>query len=317
MADLLPVPTEETQPQSNPLGFHPVAFGVERLRTIFVNLYAVETSDGGFVLVDTGMAGTAALVKSAMAARFGKEARPRAILMTHAHVDHIGNAKALAEEYDVPVYVHPLEKPYVTGDGDYAPADPTPGGAIAFFARFMPTRGTDLGSRVRTLPEDGSVPELAGWRWVATPGHTPGHVSFFREADRVLVAGDAFTTADMDDWIDMNLWPQELSRPPTPFTPDWETARASVLALADLDPSLVAPGHGHAMQEVDLAGALRSLAERVVAPEGGRYAESPARYDAEGRVVSVPSPKSDPLPKKLLLAGAIAFAAAIFLKRRR
>ena len=46
-------------------------------------------------------------------------------------------------------------------------------------------------SHVQALPEDGSVPFLDEWMWIATPGHTPGHISLFRDDGRVLVAGDA------------------------------------------------------------------------------------------------------------------------------
>lgn len=317
MADLHPIPVENLETTERALGFHPVAFGVGRLRTIFVNLYAVETSDGGFVLVDTGMAGTSALVKGAVAARFGADAKPRAILMTHAHIDHVGNAKTLADAYGVPVYVHALEAPYVTGGGDYAPADPTPGGAIAFVARFLPTKGADLGDRVRTLPEDGTVPELPGWRWVATPGHTVGHVAYFRAADRVLIAGDAFATADMDDWVAVNTWPRQIARPAMPFTPDWEAARASILRLADLDPAVVAVGHGRPIEADDLAERLRELAHGSMTPAGGRYASRPAVYDGEGRVSSVPPARPDPLPKKLLVAGVVALVGSVVLRRRR
>ena len=317
MADLHPVPAEALPVPAGPLDFHAVAFGISRLRTIFVNLYAVETSDGGFVLIDTGMAGTGALVKLAVAARFGAEARPRAILLTHAHVDHVGNARFLAELYDVPVYVHPQEKPYVTGRSDYAPADPTPGGAIAFFSRALPTKGTDLGARVKPLPKDGSVPELPGWRWIHTPGHTLGHVSYFREADRALVVGDAFLTADIDNWIAVNAWPRRLSPPPVPLTPDWEAARASVFALADLDPSVVATGHGKPIEADDLGERLRELANEVVAPAGGRYTGRPAVYKKDGSVSSVPPARPDPLPKKLVIAGAVALVATIVMKRRR
>lgn len=317
MADLRPVVTDDLPAPQGSLDLHAVAPGIVRLRTVFVNIYVVETADGGFVLIDTGMAHTASFVKRALASRYGENARPRAILLTHAHVDHVGNAKALAEAYDVPVYVHPLEKPYVTGRSDYPPADPTPGGAIAFFARALPTRGTDLGARVKTLPKDGSVPELRGWRWVHTPGHSVGHVSFYREVDRVLIAGDALATTDMDGWIAINLWPRRLSRPALPFTPDWEAARASVFLLADLEPTVVAAGHGKPIEADDLGDRLRELANAIVAPAGGRYSGRPATYKANGAVAAVPPPRPDPLPKKLIVTAAVALIGTIVLKRRR
>ena len=317
MADLRLVPVEKDSVPETPVDFHEVAYGVHRLHTVFVNLYAVETSDGGFVLIDTGIPGTASLVRNAIVRRFGEDAQPRAILLTHAHFDHVGNAKTLAEAYDVPVYVHPLELPYVTAEAEYAPADPTPGGAIAFMSRFMPSKGVDLGERVRTLPSDGTVPELIGWRWLPTPGHSPGHVSFLREADRLVVVGDAIASTDLDDWVAVNTWPQRVSRPAVPFTPDWESARTSIRALADLTPQTVATGHGKPITGDDLGQRLRDLADGALAPAQGRYTARPVEYDEGGRVVSLPPVVSDPLPKKLLVAGAVAVAASILFRRRR
>ena len=65
-------------------------------------------------------------------------------------------------------------------------------GTLLSFA--YPNSAIDLGSRVRSLPDDGSVPHMPGWRWIHTPGHTGGHVALFRDSDRCLIAGDAFVT---------------------------------------------------------------------------------------------------------------------------
>lgn len=319
MAELRPVAPDLANAPAHEgvLGFHPVAPGVSRLRTVFVNLYAIETGDGGFVLVDTGMVGTAVFVKRAIAERFGPEASPRAIFLTHAHVDHVGNARALSELYDVPVYVHPREKAYVNGVSDYPPADVTTGGALAFFARLLPTKGVDLGKTVKTLPKDGSVPGLEGWSWIATPGHTAGHVSFFREDDGVLLAGDAFLTADMDNWLAVNVWPRRLCPPPTPLTPDWEAARASLFTLADLDPTVVATGHGKPIRGDDLGDRLRELANETIAPSNSRYSGRPAVYKRDGAVASVPPPRPDPLPRKLVIAAAVLVVGTLVMKRRK
>ncbi|RYG30114.1 MBL fold metallo-hydrolase, partial [bacterium] len=208
------------------LGFEPVVPGVWRLRTVFVNVYAVESEDG-WTLVDTGPPSFAPWVALAAMQLF-HDVLPKAIVLTHAHFDHSGNAKTLAEEWNVPVYVHEQELPYVTGRSDYAPGDPTPGGAMSFLSRFFPRKGIDLGDRVQTFGANGEVPSMPGWRAIHTPGHTQGHVSFFRESDSTLVSGDAFTTTDTDSWIDILTWSKKLSRAPTPFTPDWQSARMSV-----------------------------------------------------------------------------------------
>ena len=75
--------------------YEEVAPGVARLRVLFVNLYFVDAPDG-WVLVDTGVPGSAALIKRTAEKRYGEKARPRAIILTHGHFDHAGSAAELA-----------------------------------------------------------------------------------------------------------------------------------------------------------------------------------------------------------------------------
>src|SRR5438477_2584025 len=159
-----------------------IAPDVGWLPVSFVNVYFIGRPGGPWILVDAGLPGRANQILDAAEARFGAGARPEAIVLTHGHFDHAGSVLPLAVQWDVPVYAHRLELPYLTGRSDYPPPDPTVGGGLmaSVMARFFPRAGTDLGGRVRALPADGSVPGLPGWRWVHTPGHTPGHVSFFR-----------------------------------------------------------------------------------------------------------------------------------------
>lgn len=286
---------------------------VARLPIVFVNAYLVGEPHGPWALVDTGLPFTSALTTAAAEARFGGR-RPEAILLTHGHFDHAGAALALAEAWDVPVYAHPLELPYLTGRSDYAPPDPTIPGAISFLSRFFSHAGYDLGRHVHALPDDGSVPGMPGWRSVHTPGHTAGHTSFFREADRTLIAGDALTTVDLDSWTALATMPRQFDRPPAPLTPDWDAARASVDALAALAPEAVGAGHGQAVTE-GAANALHTFAAHFLPPAEGRYADAPAVADERG-VVSVPPPVPDPLPWRLG-AGVAAAAALAALARRR
>jgi len=274
----------------------------------FVNAYFIGHSGGPWALIDSGLPGRADQVFEAAEARFGAGSRPEAIYLTHGHFDHAGSAAKLADRWEVPVYAHRMELPYLTGRSDYPPPDPTIGGAIAFLSRFMPFRARDLGERVSELPE-GELPGLSDWEWIATPGHSPGHISFFRSSDRVLLAGDAFASMDMDSWSGLMTGKKELARAGAPFNMDWEATRASVRKLAELRPNVVGCGHGIPMRDAALPERLERFAERFQAPRRGRYAHRPAKVD-EGGIVRLPPAPFDPVP--LATAGAL-LAAGIAL----
>jgi glyoxylase-like metal-dependent hydrolase (beta-lactamase superfamily II) len=293
----------------------PFAPGVARVPIAFVNAYLVGEPDGPWALVDTGLPKTAGLTRRAAEERFGPGARPEAVVLTHGHFDHAGSALELAEGWDVPIYAHPLELPYLTGRSDYAPKDPTIPGAISFLSRAFPSSGYDFGRRVRALPDGGAVPGLDGWRWIHTPGHTAGHVSLFREADRVLLAGDAVATMDLDSWAAQVVKPRVFNRPPAPFTPDWDAARASVHALAALEPGVVAAGHGLPITDA-AAARLRAYDGSVEVPVEHRYGRRPAVADETG-IVALPPPVPDPLPLRLAAGLGLAAAATAALRRRR
>ena len=112
-------------------------------------------------------------------ARFGAGSRPEAIYLTHGHFDHAGSALALAERWEVPIFAHRMELPYLTGRSDYPPPDPTIGGAMAFLSRFMPYRERDLGSRVRELPYGRIAGPGRAGNGSLRPGIRPGTSRFF------------------------------------------------------------------------------------------------------------------------------------------
>jgi glyoxylase-like metal-dependent hydrolase (beta-lactamase superfamily II) len=140
------------------------------------------------------------------------------------------------------------------------------------------------------LPSDGSVPFMEGWRWTHTPGHTPGHISLWREGDRALVAGDAFITTKQESAVAVAMQLPELHGPPMYYTPDWQSSRSSVQRLAALEPDLVVTGHGPAMRGPAMRRALRILAgdfDRIAVPRQGRYVGAPAHADEHG-VTDIP-----------------------------
>lgn len=124
---------------------------------------------------------------------------------------------------------------------------------MATLSPLYPHHGIDLGRYINVLPKGGDLPFLPSWRWVHTPGHTPGHIAVFHEADRVLIAGDAFTTVKQESAMAVLTQEQEIHGPPAYFTMDWVKARDSIRILEDLNPRVVISGHGQPMGGEELS----------------------------------------------------------------
>lgn len=265
---------------------HEVAHDLAYRRLGIVNVVFVGApgaGDRGFVLIDAGLPGTKSFIRSTAARRFGEAARPSAIVMTHGHFDHTGVLEDLAREWDVPVYAHALEMPYLDGRAAYPPGDPSVGGGgMAALARLYPRGPVNVGARLQPLPDDGTVPGMPGWRWVHTPGHSVGHVSFFRPGDKAMIVGDAFVTTAQESVYAALTQEAEMHGPPMYYTTEWDKAAHSVARLAALEPELVITGHGHAMRGPEMTKALHVLANNfdvIARPETGRYLAEPARAE--------------------------------------
>ncbi len=276
-----------------------VAPGVECLQVIMVNVFFISHTEDNvtrWFLVDAGLGYCAARIKKASVYLFGEDNPPQAILLTHGHADHVGAVADLAAAWNVPVYAHPMEMPYLIGKSYYPPPDPTVGGgAMTWLSSTFPSKPIDISGSVKPFPEDGTVPGLPGWQVIHTPGHTPGHVSFFRESDRTLLAGDAFTTVKQESFFAVLSQEQEVNGPPAYFTSDWQAAQQSVQVLADLKPGASGCGHGKPMHGVDLQYGLETLAlhfDELAVPKHGRYVSQPALTDEQG-VISLPPPADD------------------------
>lgn len=228
-----------------------------------------------WVLVDTGLENSADFILQCVKNRFGANGRPQAIILTHGHFDHVGSVIKLSEFWDVPVYIHPIEMPYITGKKDYPVADPTVDeGMVAKMSPTFPHTSIDIGFRAAALPNDGNVPGMPGWKCIHTPGHTEGHISLFREKDQVLIAGDAFSTTKQESLLSVITHRKQISGPPKYLTIDWKAAEDSVRHLRDLKPSLVIPSHGEPMKGEELEQHLEMLVNdfnKIAKPEQGRF----------------------------------------------
>jgi glyoxylase-like metal-dependent hydrolase (beta-lactamase superfamily II) len=233
------------------------------------NIFLVRAGSS-WSLVDAGSAGCAASILSAAQTLFGSNQPASAILLTHNHPDHAGAARELARLWACSVWVHPDELPLTLGElsvvRNYAnPLDRRV--VLPMLRLFGPRRARAIVARssledvARAFDPTKEPPGLPDWEVVPTPGHTPGHVAFFRRVDRVLISGDALVTVSLNSWRGLLLGRRELSRPPWYTTWDREAAERSVRVLADLEPRVIAGGHGVPLAGNDTASLLRRLAE--------------------------------------------------------
>jgi glyoxylase-like metal-dependent hydrolase (beta-lactamase superfamily II) len=193
-----------------------------------VNAFLVEEEDG-LTLVDTALPGSAKAIQAA-ALQLG---RPIVrIALTHAHGDHVGSLDALADALPgVEVSISERDARLLAKNKTTDPGEPPEAKMRGSYpgARTSPTRTLAPGDRVGSLEV------------VASPGHTPGHVSFLDTRDRTLIAGDAFSTL-------AGVSTSAKANPlfPFPVIATWHkpTALESARALRALDPARLAVGHG-------------------------------------------------------------------------
>lgn len=251
-----------------------VAEGVFSYTIQIVNIAMVRTSND-FVLIDTGMPESEKKIFEIVEEIFGENAKPEAIILTHGHFDHVGSIEKLITQWDVPVYAHPLEIPYLTGQKNYPDPDGTvEGGLVAKISPMFPNEGVHLGNHVKPLQDNGELPHLSEWKWIHTPGHSDGHISLFREKDRTLIAGDAFITVKQDSLAKVLVQEREVNGPPRYLTTDWQLAKKSVEKLAALHPRVAVTGHGLPMEGEELEQGLTKLVnefDTIAVPDYGKF----------------------------------------------
>lgn len=233
-----------------------IAEGVQRLGSELVNFYVVE-EDGRFTLIDTGLPGFYDQIPQAV----GDLGRVEAIVLTHAHGDHVGNAERLRTEANIPVYVH-------TADEDLAKTAKQPkrdGSILPHLWRLPMYRIlghmiTNGAARIPKIGEvttftDGEVLDVPGRpQVIATPGHTNGHVALHFASHGALFAGDEIVTYNP---LTGRRGPQIQ---PSAFNVSSEQALASLDRLEGLDAAVVAFGHGEPWTEGPRAAVERARA---------------------------------------------------------
>jgi glyoxylase-like metal-dependent hydrolase (beta-lactamase superfamily II) len=235
------------------------------------NAYLVRDGSS-WVLVDAGWGSDGPRIQAAARSLLGPGLAPSAILLTHAHPDHDGSARELAEAWGCPVYTHEDELPIATGD--FAAMARSAGPldrwlvlplmrAIGRRRREAALARSSLAGLVQALGPDGEIAGLTAWKWVHTPGHTPGHVAYVRADDRVVLSGDAILTLKVNAPSGLLRQAQGLSGPPWYTTWNRQATIDSIRTIAGLEPRVLATGHGLPLTGPGTAGLVREFAGRL------------------------------------------------------
>jgi glyoxylase-like metal-dependent hydrolase (beta-lactamase superfamily II) len=179
-----------------------VVEGVHRIEDAYTNWYLLE-QDGRLTIVDAGVPTSWQSLHDALG-RLGRRASDvEALVLTHAHFDHVGFAEKARTELDIPVYVHENDAP-LTGHPWRYDHERRRSFYFATQVRALPIVATFVRNRAFWPPpvkqvvrySDGVLPVPGSPRVVFTPGHTLGHCALHLPDRDAVIAGDAIVTLD-------------------------------------------------------------------------------------------------------------------------
>lgn len=192
-----------------------------------INAYLI-----GSVLIDAGVQSSGGTLLKAIGSR-----KLTAHALTHAHPDHQGASAFLCQKLGLPFWVGTGDKT-AAETGNIAVTMPNPNHfVVRFEQKYFAGKGHPV---ARTLKEGDMI---EGFRVIETPGHSAGHLSFWRESDGVLIAGDVLRNLNFGTTF------PELGEPLAMFTPNPAQNRASIRKIAALQPKVVCFGHGPVMRD--------------------------------------------------------------------
>ena len=223
-----------------------VAEGVHLLQHANVNCWLLEDDDG-LTLVDAGLPRTRPRLEKAVATLGHQMSDIQALVLTHAHFDHVGMARGLKKDLHLPVYAHPEEHELAAHPYKYAHESPI----LKYPLRYPKSLGAvgpmalagalfvkgieDVGSF--TVGDTLKVPGRP--QVIATPGHTFGHVALHLPERDAVITGDALVTLDPYTAL---VGPRLVAGA---ATADGNQAAASLDAIAETGAQHVLPGHGN------------------------------------------------------------------------
>jgi len=213
-----------------------------------MNLSLIVDGEHGLTLVDTGLPGQADLIEQAIAAEGLSVSDLKQIVLTHQDMDHVGSLPVLKERTDATVYAYSEEIQFIDGSRP-SPKMPPPerlaeNPALAEMINAIIRVPVDV-----SIADGESLPFAAGAVAIATPGHTPGHMSLYLPNTKVLITGDAMVSNN-----------GTLQGPMEMATPNMPQALESVKKFLDFDVATIVCYHGGLVSD-DADGQIRRVAQ--------------------------------------------------------